>query len=97
MIANINPCIKIDTSSVVYTKGVAEEIFLKDVTGNTLLGKNSKISGCYYPDFLNPNTNDFWVESLQNLSQTFNFYGIWLDENEISDISGSFFIYSIIF
>ncbi len=87
MIANIGPCVKVDTSSTAYTTGVTDGIFLQNVTGQTLYGKNRKVGSCHYPDFFNPDTNAYWLDMLSSLYSVFNFSGIWLDDNEIYDIA----------
>ena len=89
LIANIGPCVKIDSSSTGYTSGIADKIFLNDVTGELIKGKNRKVGSCNYPDFFNPNTDDYWSEMLTDLNCAFNFSGIWLDYNEIYDVGSS--------
>ena len=67
-------------------------MFLNDVTGEIIKGKNRKVGPCNYPDFFNPNTDDYWTEMLTDLNSVFNFSGIWLDDNEIYDIGTSKYI-----
>ena len=43
----------------------------------------------HFPDFLHPNTDDYWCEMLEELYKLVPYDGIWLDMNEIANfISG---------
>jgi alpha-glucosidase len=89
LIANIGPCIKIDTSSSAYLTGIEDQIFLEGIMGQTITGKNRKVGTCNYPDFFNPDTDSYWNDMLTSLNSVFNFSGIWLDDNEIYDLAAS--------
>lgn len=64
--------------------GLEKNIFVKNNKGQNLLG--SVWPGrVYFPDFLNPLTEDYWGEMLEFLYKTIPFDGIWLDMNEIAN------------
>lgn len=90
LIANIGPCIKINSESTAYTTGIADSVFLYDINETLIYGKNRKIGSCHYPDFFNPNTSNYWIDMFTTLNSVFNFSGIWLDDNEIYDIADGY-------
>jgi len=70
--------------NVAYHKGLEQDLFLKNKDGKNLLAKVWP-SEAVFPDFLNPATEDYWVEMLGILDQEMPFDGIWLDMNEVSN------------
>lgn len=62
-------------------------IFLKYANKQIFKGKNKKVGNCHYPDFFSVNAKSYWSEMLQILHTHLNFSGIWLDDNQIYDLS----------
>ena len=72
-----------------YESGLQQDVFIKDATGNVLIGR------CWpgtigYPDFLAPQTKQWWAEQAIDWQNTVNFDGYWIDMNEPSNfVTGS--------
>ncbi|KAK3102556.1 hypothetical protein FSP39_012163 [Pinctada imbricata] len=72
-----------------YDIGFEMDIFIKNYTGDLLVGK------CWpgetvWPDFTNPKTTDYWSQMIQNYHSKVPFDGIWIDMNEMSNfVDGS--------
>jgi len=64
--------------------GLDRDIFLKNNRGGNLLG--SVWPGrVYFPDFFNPETEQYWSDMLEVLYKMIPFSGIWLDMNEVAN------------
>lgn len=69
-----------------FERGLNDDIFIKTNEGKPL-------PACvwagptYFPDFLNPKTEEFWKDMLKDLHSRVNFSGIWLDMNELANFA----------
>jgi len=64
--------------------GLERDIFIKNSRGGNLVG--SVWPGrVYFPDFFNPDTDQYWGEMLDVLYEKVPFAGIWLDMNECAN------------
>ncbi|KAK2459580.1 hypothetical protein APHAL10511_008390 [Amanita phalloides] len=67
-----------------YTSGVEKDVFIKNPDGSEYIGQ---VWPGYtaFPDWFQPNTQDWWTEALQNWTNLgVEFSGLWLDMNEAS-------------
>ena len=68
-----------------FNEGVEGNLFIKSKkTGKYLVGIVWPGYSAY-PDFLHPNTSDWWQKGLNKLYQLLAFDGLWLDMNEASN------------
>jgi len=64
--------------------GMERDIFLKNKNGVNLVG--SVWPGrVYFPDFFNPNMEQYWFDMFEIIYQKIPFAGIWLDMNEVAN------------
>lgn len=80
----IDPGVAVKKDYVALTEGIKRDIFIKDKEGNPLLtcvwpGQT------YFPDFMNPKTQNYWSDMFDILYDKVKFSGIWLDMNELSN------------
>ncbi|XP_070186369.1 lysosomal alpha-glucosidase-like isoform X3 [Littorina saxatilis] len=72
-----------------FDDGVKMDIFIKNATGQILIGKVWP-GLTAFPDFFHPKADDYWFQQMQSYFQTIKFDGIWIDMNEISNfVDGS--------
>ncbi|RWS18913.1 Lysosomal alpha-glucosidase-like protein, partial [Leptotrombidium deliense] len=76
-----------------YDEGMKMDIFIKNSTGQVLIGRVWNKSGkTVFPDFTNPNATEYWFRQLKRFHSQVAFDGAWLDMNEISNyVDGSFY------
>jgi alpha-glucosidase (family GH31 glycosyl hydrolase) len=67
-----------------FDQGVAQDIFLKLKSGE-LAGGKVWPNEAVYPDFLNPQSNEYWKQQLEGFKTLLNFDGLWQDMNEASN------------
>lgn len=68
-----------------YSLGHQMDIFVKNATNQTLIGKVWNDSGrTVFPDFSNPKSTDYWVELFKKMQEEVKFDGAWIDMNDIS-------------
>ncbi|MBN3305105.1 LYAG glucosidase, partial [Amia calva] len=67
-----------------YDEGMKRGIFIKDFSGNTLIGKVWP-GLTAYPDFSDPDAHQWWLENLQQFYAKVPFDGLWIDMNEPSN------------
>lgn len=74
-----------------YTLGIKMDIFVKDSTNQTLIGKVWNDSGrTVFPDFTNERTIDYWTKLFKDFHSQIHFDGAWIDMNEVSNfVDGS--------
>ena len=65
-------------------EGLKRDIFIKNHKGENLIGSvwPGKV---YFPDFMNPKTEQYWGDMLDVTYKTIPFSGIWLDMNEVAN------------
>ncbi|RWS23758.1 lysosomal alpha-glucosidase-like protein [Leptotrombidium deliense] len=76
-----------------YEEGKEMDIFIKNSTGQILIGRVWNKSGkTVFPDFTNPNATEYWFRQLYRFHSQVAFDGAWIDMNEISDfVDGSLY------
>ncbi len=72
----------INFSNSAFTKGWAENIYIKNYKGENLRGWVWP-GAVHYPDFLHPKAQNYWNNIFDEFYQDFPFSGVWLDMNEI--------------
>ncbi|KAJ3147448.1 alpha-glucosidase maltase [Geranomyces michiganensis] len=80
----IDPGIKIDRSYRVYTEGLSRDAYIKNKNHEDFVGKVWP-GRVVFPDYFNPECQDFWTKCLADWSLLANYDGIWLDMNELSN------------
>ncbi|KZP29132.1 glycoside hydrolase family 31 protein [Athelia psychrophila] len=65
------------------TTGTELGVFLKNPSGDDYIGEVWP-GACKFPDFLAPNTQDWWTASLEAWQKILPYDGLWLDMNEPS-------------
>ena len=84
LILIIDPGVAVNKSDISYQRGIEKGIFIKD-------SHKKPLKACvwpgqtHFPDFFNPNTQDYWNEMFDMLFENVEFDGIWLDMNELSN------------
>lgn len=84
LILIIDPGVAVNKSDISYQRGIEKEIFIKD-------SNKKPLKACvwpgqtHFPDFFNPNTQEYWNEMFDMLYSNVEFDGIWLDMNELSN------------
>ena len=80
----IDPGVAIRTEYMPYIEGIKRDVFIKD-------SNNDPLVSCvwpgqtHFPDFMNPETQDYWSDMFEILYEKVKFAGIWLDMNELSN------------
>ena len=80
----VDPGIMVFSGYDAYETGVKEGVFLRDVSGGFYLGQVWP-GPTYFPDFLNPKTQDYWTTQIQKFHDAVPVDGLWIDMNEISN------------
>lgn len=84
LILIIDPGVAVNKSDISYQRGIEKGIFIKD-------SHTKPLTACvwpgqtHFPDFFNPNTQEYWNEMFDLLFENVEFDGIWLDMNELSN------------
>ncbi|CAL5184188.1 unnamed protein product [Lathyrus oleraceus] len=79
----IDPGIGINDTYETYTRGLKADIYIKR-NGSNYQGQVWP-GQVYYPDFLNPKSQDFWGEEIKLFRELLAFDGLWLDMNELAN------------
>ena len=80
----VDPGIATEKDYSPYVKGLAKGVFIKDHTGDVFTGKVwPGITA--YPDFFNPDTQNWWEELISEFLDQVEIDGIWIDMNEVSN------------
>eukprot|EP00877_Chromochloris_zofingiensis_P000332 jgi/Chrzof1/1029/Cz01g37200.t1 len=67
-----------------YEDAMASDVFIKDPTGKPYLGQVWP-GATHFPDFLKPNTTEWWTRQLQHMHDMVPYDGMWIDMNEASN------------
>merc|ERR1719453_913662 len=84
----IDPGIMIYDGYAAYEEGLAQDLFVKDITGKPYLGQVWP-GPTYFPDFLHPNATNYWTAQLQSFYDIVPVDGLWIDMNEVSNFCNS--------
>ncbi|HYW96058.1 MAG TPA: TIM-barrel domain-containing protein, partial [Bacteroidales bacterium] len=77
----LDPGIKIEKGYPVYDDGLARNVFIKNPGGDTYFRGEVWPGMCYFPDFTNPATRQWWGDHLKKLADE-GVRGFWNDMNE---------------
>ena len=80
----IDPGVAIKKNYAPYTSGIERDIFIKDFSGKPLMSCVWP-GQTHFPDFMNPDTQEYWSDMFDLLYHKVKFSGIWLDMNELSN------------
>ena len=83
MVPIIDAGIKVG-NGIGYTEGHKMDVFIKDPHGEEAKGWVWPGSTVFV-DWFHPNATNYWVRMLNQFRKSYNFSGIWLDMNEISN------------
>ena len=80
----IDPGVVIRTDYLPSIEGELRNIFIKDSNNDSLISCvwPGQVN---FPDFMNPDTQDYWNDMFDLLYKKVKFAGIWLDMNELSN------------
>jgi len=84
----IDPGIMVYKGYDAYEQGNAANIWINGMDSNPYLGQVWP-GPVYYPDFHNPNTQDYWTNQLANYHKKIPTDGFWIDMNEASNFCNS--------
>jgi len=89
----IDPGIHNQSGYDAYDQGLARDIFIKQGDGQSPYIGKVWPGTTAFPDFLNPNTSDYWQDQIEKFLGKVPYDGLWIDMNEISNFydGGSFF------
>ncbi|KAL2922090.1 Alpha-glucosidase [Bienertia sinuspersici] len=79
----LDPGINTNKSYETFIRGMQSDVYIKR-DGKPYLG--SVWPGpVYYPDFLDPSAQNFWIDEIKRFRDILSFDGIWIDMNEASN------------
>lgn len=80
----IDPGIMVYNNYDAYDEGMKKDLFVKDINGDNYLGQVWP-GPVYFPDFLHPDTNDYWADQIEQVYKGVKIDGLWIDMNEVSN------------
>ncbi|KAK9804037.1 hypothetical protein WJX73_006346 [Symbiochloris irregularis] len=80
----VDPGIMVDPEYDAYNKGLAADIFIKEGSGEPYKGQVWP-GPTHWPDFIHPDTQDYWQQQLEAFHDLAAFDGLWIDMNEASN------------
>ena len=81
----LDPCISTGEPAGSYPpfdEGNALDIWVKNASGQPLLGKVWPADYSYFPNYSNPVTQDWWVRNIDTFFGKLEWDGLWIDMNE---------------
>lgn len=79
----VDPGIAVNESYGVYTRGVANDVFIKYM-GKPYIAQVWP-GAVNFPDFLNPKAVDWWADEVRRFHELVPVDGLWIDMNEVSN------------
>lgn len=81
-----DPGLTTETDYKYYTLGRDLDVFVKNATNQTLIGKVwNDVGQTVFPDFSNPKTQVLWTTAFKEFHKQVQFDGAWIDMNEVSN------------
>ena len=73
-----------------FDEGDSLDVWVKDSSGQALVGQVWPDDNTYFPDFSNPVTQQWWVDQILEFYNKIKFDGLWIDMNEPANfVTGS--------
>eukprot|EP00731_Ephydatia_muelleri_P000495 Em0001g495a len=69
-----------------FDNGLRDNIFIKNSSGQLLIGKVWPNSTTVWPDFSHPSVDQYWTSQISQFHSNVQFDGLWIDKNEPSNI-----------